>query len=103
MALAFSDVCNAFEYYIAHYNKGRPFIIASHSQGTWHAEELLKKYIDGKELQKLFVAGYLIGGNVKKDAFTHLKIMTSPKETGGVVCWRTVKDKRYVKNFDAKH
>jgi hypothetical protein len=102
MHLAFTDVCNAFEYYMAHYNKGRPFIIASHSQGTWHAIELLKKYIDGKELEKQFIAGYLIGGNVKKNSFTHLKIMNSASKTGGVVCWRTMKDKRYVRNMNAK-
>ena len=34
MALAFDDVVAAFRYYIAHLNHGRPFIIASHSQGT---------------------------------------------------------------------
>src|SRR5262245_31437608 len=34
--LAYKDVKNAFEYYLNNYNKGRPIIIASHSQGTTH-------------------------------------------------------------------
>ena len=31
--LSYSDVKRAFEYYIVHYNDGRPFFLASHSQG----------------------------------------------------------------------
>ena len=31
----------AFQYYLEHYNNGRPFIIASHSQGTYHAKRLI--------------------------------------------------------------
>ncbi|HEX5743407.1 MAG TPA: DUF3089 domain-containing protein, partial [Flavobacteriaceae bacterium] len=30
--LAYSDVKNAFEFYLKHYNNGRPIIIAAHSQ-----------------------------------------------------------------------
>ena len=29
-----SDVTAAFDYYINHYNNGRPFILVSHSQGS---------------------------------------------------------------------
>lgn len=43
--LAYSDVLRAFRYYIAHENHGRPFIIASHSQGTTHAVRLLQEAI----------------------------------------------------------
>ena len=32
--LAYSDVRAAFQYYLKHYNNGRPIIIASHSQGV---------------------------------------------------------------------
>jgi hypothetical protein len=103
LELACSDVFRAFEYYLQHYNNGRPFIIASHSQGSRHAEELLKKYIDGKDLQKQMIAAYVIGGWVKKNSFTHLKIMNAPDETGGVVCWRTMKDKKRTRKIDARH
>ena len=36
--VAYSDVKAAFEYYLTHYNQGRPIIIASHSQGTTHTK-----------------------------------------------------------------
>lgn len=50
LELAYKDVKAAFDYYLTHYNNGRPFIIASHSQGTTHAIKLLQEYIDGKPL-----------------------------------------------------
>ena len=37
----------AFQYFLENFSKGRPFIIASHSQGTHHAIRLLKEEIDG--------------------------------------------------------
>ena len=64
---AYQDVKAAFEYYLKHYNNGRPIIIASHSQGTWHAESLLHDYFENDStLRKRLVAAYLIGGWVKK-------------------------------------
>ncbi len=43
--LAYGDLRQAFEYYMAHYNQGRPIILASHSQGTTHSRRLLKETI----------------------------------------------------------
>ena len=61
MDLAYSDVKRAFEYYLAHDNHGRPFIIASHSQGSRHAKILVQEMIDGTPLMKQFVAAYIVG------------------------------------------
>jgi hypothetical protein len=43
--LAYSDVKASFEYYLQHYNQGRPIVIASHSQGTVHAKRLIKEFL----------------------------------------------------------
>jgi len=43
--LAYADIKAAFEYYLKHWNNGRPIIIASHSQGTTHAKRLLKDFL----------------------------------------------------------
>ena len=59
--LAYSDVLRAFDYYLAHENHGRPFILASHSQGSLHALRLIQERLAGKPLQKQLVAAYLIG------------------------------------------
>ncbi|MBP9132527.1 MAG: DUF3089 domain-containing protein [Saprospiraceae bacterium] len=58
---AYQDVKSAFDYYIHNYNQGRPFIIASHSQGTTHAIRLIKECIEGKSIEKQMVVAYLAG------------------------------------------
>ncbi len=88
-ALAYEDVKNAFEYYLKHYNNGRPIIIASHSQGTLHAAHLLKDYFDGKPLERKLVAAYIIGLPVKEDYFKNIPACNSPEKTSCVVSWRT--------------
>ena len=44
--IAYSDIKEAFEYYLSHWNNGRPIIIASHSQGSKMANRLLKEFFD---------------------------------------------------------
>jgi hypothetical protein len=87
--LAYSDVKAAFEYYLKHYNNGRPIVIASHSQGTVHAKQLLKELFDGKPLQKQLVFAYLIGIKVQPTDFKTIKAATSPEEVGGYASWNT--------------
>jgi len=97
--LAYEDVKAAFEYYIDHYNRGRPIIIASHSQGTSHAKKLLKDYFDGKALQQQLVAAYLIGIPVSKNLFETIPLCQTAEETGCFVSWRTFKKDYVPKNY----
>ena len=90
MDIAYGDVAQAFRYYLAHENKGRPFIIASHSQGTAHAIRLLQEEILGKPIQSHLVAAYLIGGYVP-DTFGELglPICDDARQTGCVISYNT--------------
>ena len=67
MILAANDVKDAFEYYLTHFNKGRPFLLASHSQGTLHAKELLNYLLENHKdvMKELFIAAYLIGNTIE--------------------------------------
>ena len=87
--LAYEDIKNSFQYYLDHYNNGRPIIIASHSQGTTHAIHLLQQFFDSKPLMKQLVAAYLIGMPVYDSLFITLKPCQSSAETGCYVSWRT--------------
>ncbi|HEX5155554.1 MAG TPA: DUF3089 domain-containing protein [Parafilimonas sp.] len=89
---AYEDVKAAFQYYLDHYNNGRPIIIASHSQGTTHAKRLLKEFFDGTALQHQLVAAYLVGMAVEPDCFASIHACTTPDETGCVCSWRTFKE-----------
>ena len=93
--LAYNDIKEAFSYYLENFNNDKPFIIASHSQGTVHAKRLISEFIDGKELQKKLIAAYLVGIKVFEDEFKNIKPMNSPDETGGFVTWNTFKFNKY--------
>jgi hypothetical protein len=88
---AYADLKHAFEYYLQHYNNGRPIIIASHSQGSLHAIRLLKEFFDGKPLQKLLVCAYVVGWNIKPTDLTSIPLGTSADATGCIVGWRSYK------------
>lgn len=87
--MAYSDIRQAFQFYMSRYNKGRPIIIAAHSQGTIHAARLLKEFFDGKPLQKKLVAAYLIGMPIIEKDFQQLKACHEASETGCLISWRT--------------
>ena len=61
LELAFDDCLKAFDYYINHFNKGRPFFLAGHSQGALHIMRLLDERIEETDLAKRMVAAYPIG------------------------------------------
>ncbi len=89
LALAYEDVKNAFLYYLEHENKGRPFVIASHSQGTLHARKLIQEWIDGKPIQKQFITAYLVGIAVQPNSFQTISPSKTPEHLGGFTSWNT--------------
>lgn len=86
---AYADVKAAFEYYLKYYNNGRPIIIAGHSQGSKHAQRLLREFFDGTPLQKQLVEAYIIGFPTHENNFQFLKVSQSPEETGGYISYST--------------
>ena len=101
LTLAYEDIKAAFEVYLKQYNKGRPIIIAGHSQGTTHCIMLLKEFFDDKPLQKQLIAAYIPGIGVEKEEFNTIKIMTKPSETGGFVSWNTYRKNKLPKKYDS--
>jgi Protein of unknown function (DUF3089) len=89
--VAYADVKAAFQYYLAHWNNGRPIIIASHSQGTTHAQRLLKEFFEGQNLKNKLVVAYIVGMPIKKDAFKDIPVCETPEQTGCFCSWRTFK------------
>ncbi len=101
LAIAYRDVRTAFRYYLQHHNQGRPFILASHSQGSLHAIRLIRDEIDGQDLQKQLVAAYLVGWPVSSDtSFAVLQPCTQSDETGCYVTWNCYLRNHYPKYYD---
>ena len=90
--IAYGDVSRAFDYYIAHENHNRPFIIASHSQGSLHAMRLLQERIAGRALLKRLVAAYVVGYYVPQDIErSGVPVCRLAAQTGCLVDWNSVK------------
>ena len=60
---AANDVNDAFQYYMSHFNHGRPFFLMGHSQGSQMLIELLKHGMTAEQRQQM-VAAYCIGYHV---------------------------------------
>ncbi|GAB3305366.1 DUF3089 domain-containing protein [Hymenobacter tenuis] len=91
LELAYQDVKTAFRYYLDTYNHGRPIIIASHSQGTYHTTRLLREFFDNDpKLRRQLVAAYLIGFKVKAEEYKVLRPCEDSTQTGCYVGWNTV-------------
>ena len=91
-AFVYQDVKKSFEYFINNFSNGRPFILASHSQGTHHSIRLLAEEIDGTDLYSRMVGAYIIGGEVSKDwmnGMSDISICDSSTQLGCLVHWDT--------------
>jgi hypothetical protein len=88
-----SDIFAAFDYYIKHYNNGRPFILAAHSQGSKMLSFLLSEYMkEHPDVYKRMVAAYVIGFSITKDYLAenpHLKFAEGPDDTGVIISYNT--------------
>jgi len=96
--IAYMDLKTAFEYYLQHWNNGRPIIIASHSQGSKMSERLLKEYFEDKPLKEQLVVAYIAGWPVPKDYFSSLKMCADSLQTGCLCSWRTLR-KGYIPHY----
>ncbi|MFK7977097.1 MAG: DUF3089 domain-containing protein [Halioglobus sp.] len=93
LEFAYEDVLAAFDVFLNQYANGRPFIIASHSQGTVHALRLLSERVNNSYLRDQLVAGYLIGYELPLDYFdrelTAIRPCESASDTTCIVHWAT--------------
>jgi hypothetical protein len=92
--LAYADVANAWRTYLARYNKGRPFVLIGHSQGSLMLQEIIKNEIEGKPIARQMRLAILPGYNVLVPqgrrvggTFKSTPVCASPGETGCVMTW----------------
>ncbi|WP_346353064.1 DUF3089 domain-containing protein [Azotosporobacter soli] len=87
------DAFAAFDYYIKHYNQGRPFILASHSQGSNVMLYLLADYMkEHPEVYQRMIAAYVIGYSVTGEYLArnpHLKFAQGADDTGVIISYNT--------------
>ena len=87
--LAYGDVLRAFDHYLAEENGGRPFMIASHSQGSLHATRLLRERVVGNgDLRRRLVAAYVVGASLPERE-APLPVCRTARQTGCMVDWNS--------------
>ena len=88
-----ADVFAAFDYYIEHYNNGRPFFLAGHSQGSNLLVYLLSEYMkEHPDAYSRMVAAYVIGYSITDEYLAenpHLKFAEGPDDTGVIISYNT--------------
>jgi len=87
------DAIAAFDYYIKNFNKGRPYILAGHSQGSNVLNNLLASYMkDNPQVYSKMIAAYVIGFPVTAEYLAnnpHLKFAQGPDDTGVIISYNT--------------
>ena len=61
LEIAYSDVSEAFRYYLEHENQGRPIVLFGYSQGADHVFRLLEEFFGEEALYDRLIAAYAIG------------------------------------------
>lgn len=92
LPLAISDVVRSWDYYLKHYNHGRPFILAGFSQGAHALMDIMKRMPDS--VASRMVAAYVIGYKVTAEdtsACRHLRPALGATDTGVTICFNSVK------------
>ena len=98
--LAYGDVAAAWRDYIAHRNKGRPFVLIGHSQGSALLQRVIESEIEGKPVASRMIRAILPGFNVLVPTgklvggtFKSTPLCASPDQTGCVVSWVSFRER----------
>lgn len=93
-ALAYGDVRDAWQTYLARYNKGRGVVLIGHSQGSRMLKRLVQEEIEGKPAQALLLSVMLLGNSVTVPVaggaggdFRSIKPCTAAAQIGCVIAY----------------
>jgi hypothetical protein len=95
----YSDVKDAWNYYLAHENHGRGVVLVGHSQGSGVLTQLIKNEIDGKPVQKQLISAILMGtplvvpeGKDVGGDFQSVPLCHSDKQLGCAIAYSSFRD-----------
>lgn len=89
---AYSDVLQAFGFFLASVDAGTPIVLAGHSQGALHLMRLLREEVAGKPLADRVAAAYIVGWPVSVEhdlPAMGLPACATPQQGGCIMSWST--------------
>jgi hypothetical protein len=97
--LAYQDVVDAWNHYLAHHNAGRGVVLIGHSQGAGVLTQVIRNEIEGKPVQSQLVSALLIGSNLtvpkNRDvggSLAEVPLCRQPSQTGCLVTFVSFRD-----------
>jgi hypothetical protein len=97
--IAYADVLAAWRTYLARHNKGRPFVLIGHSQGSLMLQQLIRNEIEGKpvaaKMRLAILPGYNVyvpQGKLVGGTFKSTPLCSSPGQSGCVLTWVSFRD-----------
>jgi hypothetical protein len=95
----YNDVVDAWNWYMAHENKGRGVVVMGHSQGAGVIARLIAAEIEGKPAEKQFISGIILGAAVMvpegKDVggtYKTIPLCRKDSQTGCVISYMSFRD-----------
>ena len=93
--VAYRDVLAAWRTYLARHNRGRPFVLIGHSQGTIHLIELIAREIETNpavhaRMKLALLAGFNVmvpQGKLVGGSFKRTPLCSRPGETRCAIAW----------------
>jgi hypothetical protein len=95
---SYDDVIDAWNYYLAHDNKGHGVVLVGHSQGSGVLTQVIAKEIDGKPVQAKLISAILMGTRLPIDKgkdtglFKSIPLCKAAGQTGCVIAYASFRD-----------
>lgn len=96
----YTDVVDAWNWYMANENKGRGVILIGHSQGAGVIARLIAQEIEGKPAEKQFVSAMIMGssamvppGKLTGGTYKSIPLCTAEAQTGCVITYVSFRDR----------
>jgi len=91
MSIGYEDVRAAFHHFLGEIGPNEPFVLGSHSQGTFQMVRLVMEEVDGTPLMDRVVAVYAIGHSLNhslvNEGYEDIEVCTTPNQTGCFITW----------------
>lgn len=90
--LAYRDIATAFDAFLDAQPKGRPIILAGHSQGALMVARLLQDHAEDQSLRSRIIAAYAVGWPLSRRAdmpALGLPACRTPNQTGCLLSWQS--------------
>ena len=101
------DIAAAFDYYIKHYNRRKPFILAGHSEGAMLVKKLLFGYLkNNPDIYERMIAAYVIGYSITDREIAenpHVRFAQRADDVGVVISYNTAAPGMTAPNLTAEN